>query len=61
MCFQGLRSVGNACLFMWGASIWKMLSVRDVLYLLDVYSGFDRAIEHIRREVREEMEREFPL
>lgn len=38
-----------------------LLAVRDLLYLLDLYCGFDWAIEHIRDEVKEEMIEEFAL
>jgi len=38
-----------------------LLSIRDLLYLLDFYCGFEWALEYIRDEVREEMVREFGL
>jgi hypothetical protein len=38
-----------------------LLSVRDLLYLLDIYCGFEWAIKHIRYEVQEEMVQEFGL
>jgi hypothetical protein len=38
-----------------------LLSIRDLLYLLDFYCGFEWALEYIRDEVREEMVKEFGL
>jgi hypothetical protein len=38
-----------------------LLSIRDLLYLLDFYCGFEWALEYIRDEVRQEMVREFEL
>lgn len=38
-----------------------LMSIRDLLYLLDFYCGFEWALEYIRDEVREEMVREFAL
>jgi len=38
-----------------------LLSIRDFLYLLDYYCGFDWALEYIRDEVRAEMVAEFEL
>lgn len=38
-----------------------LLSIRDLLYLLDFYCGFQWALEYIRDEVRAEMVREFGL
>jgi hypothetical protein len=38
-----------------------LLSIRDLLYLLDFYCGFEWALEYIRDEVRAEMVREFGL
>jgi hypothetical protein len=38
-----------------------LLSIRDLLYLLDFYCGFEWALEYIRDEVRAEMVEEFEL
>jgi hypothetical protein len=38
-----------------------LLSVRDLLYLLDYYCGFNWAFDNIRPEVREEIIKEFNL
>lgn len=38
-----------------------LLSIRDLLYLLDFYCGFEWALEYIRDEVRKEMVDEFGL
>jgi hypothetical protein len=38
-----------------------LLSIRDFLYLLDYYCGFEWALEYIRDEVRAEMVTEFDL
>jgi hypothetical protein len=38
-----------------------LLSVRDLLYLLDAYCGFDWALHHIRQTTRDEMRSEFRL
>ena len=38
-----------------------LLSIRDLLYLLDFYCGFEWALEYIRDEVRQEMVKEFGL
>ena len=38
-----------------------LLSIRDLLYLLDFYCGFEWALEYIRDEVRKEMVSEFGL
>ncbi|HEY6806142.1 MAG TPA: hypothetical protein VI306_21360 [Pyrinomonadaceae bacterium] len=38
-----------------------LLSIRDFLYLLDYYCGFEWALEYIRDEVRAEMVTEFEL
>ena len=38
-----------------------LLSVRDLLYLLDYYCGFGWALDYIRDEIRQEMVTEFDL
>jgi hypothetical protein len=38
-----------------------LLSIRDLLYLLDGYSGFEWAFENLRDETKKEMIREFDL
>jgi hypothetical protein len=38
-----------------------LLSIRDLLYLLDFYCGFEWALDHIRDEIRKEMVSEFDL
>lgn len=38
-----------------------LLSIRDLLYLLDFYCGFEWALEYMRDEVRAEMVEEFGL
>jgi len=38
-----------------------LLSIRDLLYLLDYYCGFEWALEYLRDETREEMVEEFDL
>jgi hypothetical protein len=38
-----------------------LLAIRDLLYLLDFYCGFEWALDQIRDEVRQEMVNEFGL
>jgi hypothetical protein len=38
-----------------------LLSIRDLLYLLDFYCGYEWALEQIRDEIRQEMVNEFQL